>query len=260
MYRDQISASSCQVCLLSAEHFWSCLGSRNEILALKDRFFRIGLSVSRIVVYLRRQSSWFESFQHQRVREGRGLLASNAADLLNTPTARQLDYSRLIDTWGEVFRGAQIIPRIFESSSLMGRGILDDFFDAAGLPVINHSAEVKNSSALSNLGINLMLSVRALLESQNKGPINNSSWRRLTAEIAKNMHGRCMILPEEEMCRIDRAYAESNELVRLRYFPERSSLFLGDSLHAVERFERLEGADYDSIVRLVTALWQRSEK
>ena len=66
LYREQIAECPDHLCVLSAEHFWSCLPSDEEIATLSGKMSGLGLNVTRLIVYMRRQSDWFESFVHQK--------------------------------------------------------------------------------------------------------------------------------------------------------------------------------------------------
>lgn len=261
LYKSQIEKNPDALFLLSAEHFWSCLGHKSEVASLRDKMVRLGLNVTRIIVYVRRQSDWFESFLNQRIREGRGLLGRDAETLIATPTASQLNYETLINTWEQYFPKASVIPRIFTREAMINSDIVDDFCDAAGIATVPHQSEKKNVTAISNTGINTMLKMREKLDVRLGKKLENSAWRRLAATIDELLPGRCAILSEEDMRAIDYYYRKSNEAVRKRFFNNRSQLFSDVyQERPQEVFSPIDRKDFDDLLNFSLEMWLQNEK
>ncbi len=88
----------------------------------------------RIVVFLRRQDFWVESFYKQMVLSREVREARSFKDFLSAPSTRaHLDYPAILGWWADAFdtRAIRIVP--FEPA-LRGEGPVRMFLHAAGLP------------------------------------------------------------------------------------------------------------------------------
>jgi hypothetical protein len=258
LYRNQVAAAKGAVCLLSAEHFWSVLGSGREIARLAGLTRQIGLNIGRIIIYLRRQSDWFESLQSQRLREGHVRVENDASAILASLSARQLDYAAVVAQWQDAFPAATMVPRLFEKGDFAGGSLLSDFWDAAGLDGAGIAApQDRNVSAMSNLGMNALIAanrdVPALLDN---GALNLAR-KDIAAFIATRMPGRVRVLGNAAMARIDERYAASNEALRRRYFPTRTGLFpAAVRAEDIETFTPVADKDFTALMTLFTDLWK----
>lgn len=250
-YKATVAAAGDRVCLLSAEHFWSCLTRSSEIAHLAGQMEAIGLRVRKIIVYLRRQSDWFESLQQQRLREARELLPLEAAALVNPNMQAVLDYAATLQKWQAGFPEAELCPRIFDHSAFVDGDLLKDFVAATGLAMDLPTPESRTAGSMSNAGIN------ALLYINGKFPVihPNGEWNQARGDIvpflSSHMPGDCVILPQDERQKIDAMFAEPNENVRARYFPDRPSLFSQD--YKADRSEQFTLLDDPDLFRAMDA-------
>jgi hypothetical protein len=257
LYRAQVTNSDARVCLLSAEHFWSCLTSPAEIARLASSCASIGARIAKVIIYIRRQSDWLESIQHQRLREARELLPLSADALLANPLVRHIDYQQVLAKWQQGFPDAVVCPRLFDRTAFKNGDLLSDFLDATGLEVTLPPQPSKNVSALSNAGINAMVHLnRAIPLLREQGGLNRER-NGLVEFVANSLAGECTILSPETKTAIDARFAESNEAVRQNYFPSRAQLFAtGQKAAAKESFSPITDPDFHSVVAMLATLWQ----
>lgn len=86
---------------------------------------------TKIVIYLRRQDSWLETWFNQWIKNGTHL----QEDIFPTFADRHdplLDHARQVQVWADVFGTENIIVRPYESEQLP-EGLLQDFLDTLGL-------------------------------------------------------------------------------------------------------------------------------
>jgi len=225
LYREQVAdAPNAKRCIISAEHFWSTLREDRELEWLIGKMETIGLKVDRLVFYIRRQSDWLESIQHQRIRERRELLPRTAKALMKEPMISSLNYDRVIEMWTRAFPDARFELRVFDRAEFPDGDLMVDFAQSAGIDVNLPSAIDRNVSGLSNAGVNAMIYLNKK-RSDGSQHLVGISQHELEAFVARHMPGHCAILPFEECKAVDAAFAEVNERVRARYLPERNMLF-----------------------------------
>ncbi|KAA8610025.1 hypothetical protein [Salipiger aestuarii] len=136
LYTEQIAqarAAGAGLCLLSAEHFWSSLNSDRELGWLANKLRDVGLRVDRLVFYIRSQSDWLESKQHQSVREGAEPLDMSIAALKAQPFYQRLPHDHVAALWQAAFPDARFELRLFDSRDFVKGDLMSDFKAAAGL-------------------------------------------------------------------------------------------------------------------------------
>lgn len=260
LYRHQVRAAPGAVCLLSAEHFWSVLGSAAEIDRLAGLTGQIGLNVRRIIIYLRRQSDWFESVQYQRLREGHVTLETDADAILASLSAQQLDYSAVTARWQAAFPAASLVPRPFAKADFFGGSLLADFWQAAGLDGEGIEApQDRNVSAFSNLGMNALIAANRDVPILLANGKLNPARKEIAGFIAARMPGRVRVLSDAAMARIDDHYAASNAALCRHYFPGRPALFADPVRDPdVAGYTPITDTDFAAAMKLFTDLWNET--
>ena len=112
------------VSILSSEEFSEL---RGRAIARFRRFFPA--KDTRILVYLRRQDLWLDSFYAQLVKVGR----NTSPEELFEKKKWRLNYSGWLDTWADHFGTENIIVRVYEGFG-PEKNIWDDFFTAINKP------------------------------------------------------------------------------------------------------------------------------
>ena len=125
----EAAVSGCDTMLLSNEHCSSRLWDTKDLQRLKNLISPLAEAIT-IIVYLRRQDEAFLSMYSTAVKSG-----STAAPTLpyESIISARFDYEKLMARWAAVFDKKDMVVRLFDTSG--GANILDDFMEAAKLPV-----------------------------------------------------------------------------------------------------------------------------
>ena len=116
-YRLQLQQNrDARIAVVSAEHFWSELTNIDDISRLRDLLEEIGLHVIHIVMHVRNQYEWLESFIHQKHRESSKV---DSFQKLGSAWIRsRLDYAATHHCWTSIFRDSQFSIRAVSSERL----------------------------------------------------------------------------------------------------------------------------------------------
>jgi hypothetical protein len=182
----------------------------------------------RMVAYLRRQDEHVASAYTQLLRDG--VLAPPAAPRGGPQQLRHYDYAGILDRWAQVIGADAVVPRLFERSELVNGDVIDDFLALCGAPgaVPDDEPERAANPSVDAVGQALMLAVGLALPSvlpQRGARVADPMWRHFTAAVTELLPGRGWRMGRGEAQDFLARFAEGNETVRRRWFPERRSLF-----------------------------------
>jgi hypothetical protein len=221
---------TCHTLVLSDEHCQSRLVSHEEVLNLKN-FLDHFCENYKIVVYLRPQ--------HELAISQYGMFVANGyydIDMLppfppppgydkNTYTNRvYFDYQLLLDRWARVFGEEAIAARIYGPNSLRGGDVVNDF--TSYLSLVDGPLELPRRR-------NSDVTARAQAFLTNFYRCCDAAGKSETAKIrarVRNAVRACFPGPGGTPARLEVVkfldqFADSNEAVRARWFPERKALF-----------------------------------
>jgi hypothetical protein len=244
-------------CVMSSEHISRLLRTPGEVDRLAV-LLRPYFGVIEVVVYLRRQDQHAASAYAERLRGG--LLAPAALPQGGPGELPHYDYARLLDLFGGAFGADHLRPRVFDRDSLSGGDVVTDFLATSGISVAMPADLPGRQSnvRLSLLAQTLLLRAGTRFARQTKrGPLRNQAqWWRLAQVAAQRLPGPGWRPTRGEAAAFMKRFADSNESVRLRYFPQRAALF-GDDLSDLPDGEEtvtdaaLADAALDVLVRMV---------
>lgn len=181
-------------------------------------------SAIRVVVYLRRQDeAAVSSYSTQLKAGGRARFQI----LRDADSLRRYEYHRVLDIFSGGFGESAVLPRIFDRSLLVGGDVVKDFLAACGLADIEVTAE---SSALVR-GAALRADVQELLRRFNDLMAErNLVGRRAIASIVGDaeLRGKPRLPTRGEAEAFFHQFADGNENIRNRFFPDRATLFNED--------------------------------
>jgi hypothetical protein len=211
--------------ILSAEQCSLKLTEPDDVAALHARLVDF-FTAMRVVVYLRRQDLHAASLFAQRLRLGvvePPDLASLAAEM-----APMHDFNALLARWSEVFGLAAMVPRLYERDLLPGGNVVRDFLEVCGLDMAwaaqHAAAEINPSMNLE--GQTFLLGIGGwLLRRSGGAAIDSADWTKLAALATRCCPGRGWRPCQAEAAAYLAGFADSNEAVRQRWFPARTSLF-----------------------------------
>lgn len=216
------------ILIISSEHFTTDLRDIKCIEKIKQLFNHVGIDVVRIVLYLREQSSYL--YSDFTTRAVMGLCTTYEPRIPSDISKSPMNHSHTISIWNQVFPKSKMTVRLFDRECLYGKNTINDFLNLIG---------IKNQSTLGNApDINLSLSKNAIrfiidyvnfTNSNSKYShlsIKNTDIKNNIVNLARSVFQGDKLRPTLDKAKyIKEIFNESNEKVRLIYFPEREELF-----------------------------------
>lgn len=204
--------------VLSSEEFY--LEDPDAIAAALAPHIKQHDAEVQIVLYLRRQDLFIDSFYSQRRKTGhfRGALQ----DFIVQFAARELNYVAMVDMWRAAFPKAKVHLRRFERARFPEGDIVSDFMQAIGHPGLEKGCErpeTKNTSPNRD--------VIALMDMLGEaGGFNTTRiYRLLEQEGFPDTGARKTFVDDATRKTLLNHYAKGNEALRAKFFPEDDSLF-----------------------------------
>ncbi len=247
-------ATGCHTMLLSSEHLSSRTDEPGEIVRLKALLDGFCDDI-KIVAYLRSQAELLPSIYNEAVKAGFHDLDLvpdfDACDERRWVTKRYFDYATILELWSGVFGRDHVMVRLFEPGALLFGDVVQDFLfsihiDPSQFKGFQRLNQGLNQSAQRFLqGINR--SLRAL------PPQDETVIRQRVIDILMDKaRGRGRRLTLQQTDEFLSMFRESNERVRLQWFPQRAELF--STASASSDAEEPAGTDMEETFRIVTLL------
>lgn len=242
----QIARVKPETMVVSTEFLSSRLEDAVAVRSIKE-FFAPWSDDFTIVAGIRRQDDTFVSHYSTTVK-------GNCDQRLDVYDQRAfwLDYNKVLGDWAEVFGAENLVIRTFPPE---GGDLLKEFTDACGLPDIpsppqehlNPSLDHLNASLLADLNKRLPTHVDMAPNPARAGLVDFLEARSNGPKLEIGLAARQALLDD---------YAEGNEAVRARFFPDRATLFATDLSDAPVP----EMAGYEDALDLVIDIWsERAE-
>jgi hypothetical protein len=173
-----------------------------------------------IVLYLRRQDLFIDSFYSQRRKTGR--FRGALQDFIVRFAGRELNYVAMVEMWRTAFPEAKFHLRRFERARFPEGDIVSDFMQVigyAGLEKGCERPEIKNTSPNRD--------VIALMDMLGEaGGFNTTRiYRLLEQEGFPDTGARKTFVDDATRKTLLNHYAKGNEALRAEFFPEDDSLF-----------------------------------
>lgn len=211
--------------IISSEHFHSRIRTEEEmgnVHRLLSRYF----DPIRIVCYLREQVTTCTSHYSTSLKAGR---TSGFVEFMArcTPANYYYNYVDMLANWERGFGNEALDVALFDRDRFLNNDLLDDFTARIApelVGTLNKNIEVANESlspagqALA-LGVNRAFPIRTLRTEV--GPLRE----KCIDLIYRRLKGRGQQLSLEHQRTLFEAFAESNELLRRKYFPHDEKLF-----------------------------------
>jgi hypothetical protein len=166
----------------------------------------------RAVVYLRRQDDHMVSRYQQVVKAGE---VRRLDEWGRQDYAKTYDYHARLSAWRDLLQPRELVVRRFERSGFVNGSLIDDFFDAAGLPVRLDDLEQVDVRNVS-LGAEAVefLRLHNLHRVENEGArarlIGNADLVRV---LAAHETGPALTLPAEQLDAVMARWEDSNRAV-----------------------------------------------
>lgn len=205
----QIEGSACP--LLSSEMFYGLAPSALARLlpALHGRAVKV-------LVYLRRQDRYIEAAYLQKAKNFR--FSGSISDYIARFDGSGSNYAEMLRPWEET--GWTLVPRILERDRLVGGSVVSDARAQIGLPPADLAAaeEVNVSPGYHRV---------QLLQAAAAAGVGDPRrlQRRLANTFPQAPDERSPVLSQNDRRAFVARYAEGNEALRARFFPDLPSLF-----------------------------------
>ena len=250
--KEEIQARRPERVVFSSEHLQSRLRTQEDIRRVHDQLEAVGVSVERVIVYLRDPVSVCRSLYASSVVTGSTASGPPPPDSPYFETI--CNHRKTLETWASEFGDEIVTPRLFARDSLRGGSIIDDFFEAAEMALPDDLVRpVDRNESLSQLGVEVLRRLNARIPRMVDGKINQGR-SKLVELVRQYCTGPRYEAPPEIAARYREYFADSNEWVRRRYFPERDALFSRASVASPVPVNASE-AELNGLVDLVAALW-----
>ncbi len=221
--RRRIARSPAECFVLTSEMFTGVDPARlRSALALEEPF------ETRIVGYFRRQDRYLESAYKQKLKTGR--IAAGFQNYLDRFGTRGGEYLRIVDGWQAGFPEAEFLFRRFEPGALARGDVVHDFMALLGLDIEADAnpptGEIANPTPSIDV-LDLMQIVAAL-----PGVDARRVFRAMPVAELPRFAGRAM---DNATARaLLERFAQDNEALRQRFFPDDPALFSTDDLDGPE--------------------------
>lgn len=254
--REQYIATDCSKIIISSEYLWASPamqthmkfhGDTDENFSYIEGVIKKTLETFsefndvKIVVYLRRQDSWLESFFNQQIKIGAVIPAEDAVMAVKN----YLLYARNLKLWADYFGSENIIVRLYETTA---PDIISDFCQATGLDfeqLIRPDADGSETTnpSLSPRAVNVMrMAIDKELDPEqlermrivltNTSAVSNTGDNRSRyAVFSKQFHDHVLDMYEKDTKELVTMYPESK-----RYLEKRET--------TDEQPQRLRNRDY----------------
>ena len=254
----QEAKATCNTMILSSEQFHSRLQSQEEIQRLYSTLNPIFEEIE-IILYIRDPLKMAVSSLSTTIKAG------GIDSTLNTPSSQDLEgnHYKTINQWEKNFPEAKITVRRFEKSRLIDGDIVSDFCSqiAANFHKKDYTFFKPTNSTLSLTGMALLrrLNFKFPRFTDNKpNPIRKT----IVEFVENNTDDGSEFLPcEEEFKLYEDYFAEPNEKVRSRYFPEERYLFESQTKLATDKINleniKIKPEIYEQVIE---NLWENKRK
>ncbi len=191
-----------------------------------DRLYELlpALTESRVkvLVYLRRQDRYIEAMFLQKSKNGR--FYGSIADYIAKFDGSGSDFARELAPWAD-YPDATLVPRVLEPARLSGGNVASDALDQIGLapPEDTGGPEANVSPGYHR--------VQLLQAASRAGIVPPRRLQRLlAARFPQDPAERTPIFTQSERRAYLANYAQGNETLRSRYFPDQKELFSTEDL------------------------------
>ncbi|MEM1144296.1 MAG: hypothetical protein AAGI88_17075 [Pseudomonadota bacterium] len=223
---DQVKANrkSASTMLISSEHFQSRLTDPKEV----DQFIRSIAPIFcevKVVCYLRRQERMALSFYTQKLRGG--YVPPNILPVRSVRHTRPnppifFDYESLLDRWAGAVGEENVLPVVYERSSLASGDVIVDFFQRIGCEFPGHTDSLSLNTSYDAAGQLAMLAFNRL--NFHRREEATEVRMKLDRFLQEQADGRPLLPPSSEAREFNEAFTESNRRVAERWF-NRKELF-----------------------------------
>lgn len=261
--------NGCRSVIISSEHLQSRLQTDTSLKRLASILEAVGITEVVVVVYLRDPAALVGSLYSTIVKSGSTGVRPPGPD--DAYFNRACNHRQTLEQFAATFGAGAVVPRIFEPETLVGGSIIDDLLDVVGMDAAGaEGADLARppqlNERLSTTAVEVLRRVNHFIPLVVDGATNPA--RAGLVEILEGIDWGSKYRVDAETARqYSEAFAESNEWVRSRYFPDRPRLFACTSEDSAVDGSPAAGllgqtgqpartpADLNAMAALVAELW-----
>lgn len=236
--------------LFSSENIHLYMPSIDELQSLKSILGSLGVTEICIIVYLRRPADIAKSFYAMTV------LAGSCRVDIPSPETRFMqnlcNHRMTIERFSQVFGEENIVPRVFDEGSFINGSVIEDFLHLIGIEKNDFIMPPNENLGLSALGVQILLRINQKI-TESSILKQNIDGAEINHYIARYLTGNTFKLQHEDIDRYEKAFSQSNNWVRDKYFPERDWLFAPRKLEAP--IQALSHKEVDRLADLMLSVW-----
>lgn len=216
---------------------------------------------TKIVIYLRRQDRWLESWYNQQVKNGNHL----PSDLLEFSEKQHflLDYESQLNSWAEIFGKSNLIVRSYEKEQLPD-GVVTDFLNILNLGALQEYPLHQQPRYNAQLNRNALEFIN-LCNALNLEKNDSYKLRLLVREITNQFQSDLIfsnqsLLSLEKRKKIVGRYDEMNKRIARGFQEKKHNLFIEDIEVSSGIWEEYQGINSEALLELLVPLiikWQQ---
>lgn len=222
----EIKKNNCPNFIFSSELIQSRLTKINELQRLKNILVELGGDEFKIIIYIRNPIDTANSLYSTAVKFG------SVEDSPPTPGnpyyQRVCNHQKTLEDFGIVFGEENLIPRLYDGKDFKNGSLFEDFIEAIGgtwdqkyiiPPKINESLSEFGIKLLSRFNKKVPRFIDGRLNPKRKGVVDYFE-SHFSARSGQHYS------MSQKLCEKYRsAFAESNDWVRRKWFPDKAELF-----------------------------------
>ena len=247
------AAPGADVLIISSEHFHSRLTSTEGIARLKI-LLEPWVDNFEVVLYLRRQDRMAVSLFSTKIKSGTGnpVLFPGAP---NQELIYYFNYEQIYAQWRAVFGKAAMQVRLYAKEEWEKGDLLLDFCQVAGIDSKGKNIPGIENEALNQEGSDFVLEVNRQLPNIVDGK-RDAERDELVAFIAHLCRGSYYPASRDQAIKFYRRYAESNQRLKEKLFPERSVPLFDDDFSDYPEEVVARAPRYEDAVALAIQIWK----
>lgn len=255
--REELATKQVKSLIISSEHIQARLTSYTELLRLKSILEGLGVTGFSVILYIRDPAQAAASLYSTSIKSGS---KKKVPHLPKAPNYNLIcNHKKTIELFSSVFGDFTLKIRLFDKEFLLNHSVLDDFLSLLNLDSADEfiSPNAENKS-LSKLGLDLLRRMNERIPNLDQRP-RLLLRKKILAHFERYFSDEKYSLSEDIYQAYEEAFADSNEWVRQRFFPERDRLF---PMRANPQSNDLgfTDKDLDSLANMLADIWLEQEK
>ena len=211
--------------IITAEHILAWLKDVDAIKSL-DAMLSAHFDTIAYILYLRSPAGLILSAFSERIKRGLGV----AQDDFVKQRLSNIDQFGDVTRWVTAVGADRFLPRLLEANFLTDGDLIADFVGICGITLDGLDKPERMNESLTAEAVEVLTvfnqRVPQIIDDATVNPMNRGVMRR----VMKHPKSKTPIrLTAEQLAEIATATAESTELLRATYFPDRATLYAGAS-------------------------------